>query len=104
MFGISASCYYYPYNLLLGKKVGNKIRSQYELNRKIVITITDVVAPIVLGGMITTTNFELTAFVILFMSLLQIIFSFFISPIENKNYKFTPIKSLKRIKILLMYL
>ena len=95
LFGISASCYYYPYNLLLGKKVGNKIRSQYELNRKIVITITDVVAPIVLGGMITTTNFELTAFVILFMSLLQIIFSFFISPIENKNYKFTPIKSLK---------
>ena len=95
LFGISASCYYYPYNLLLGKKVGNKIRSQYELDKNIVITITDIVTPIVLGGMITTTNFELTAFVILFMSLLQIVFSFFISPIENKNYKFTPIKSLK---------
>ena len=98
LFGISASCYYYPYNLLLGKKVKNKIRSQYELNKKIVIAITDIVTPIVLGGMITTTNFEFTAFIILFMSLLQIILSFCIRPIENKNYNFTPIKSLKVFK------
>lgn len=97
LYGFSAITYYYPHNLFIASKINNKERTEYEFKKKTISTITAIITPIILGGIITTTNFELTATIILFISLLQIILSFFIKPIENRNYKFTPIKSLKKV-------
>lgn len=97
LYGISAATYYYPYNLFLANKIKNCDRAEYEFKKKTISTITAIITPIILGSIITTTNFELTAIIILIISLIQIILSFFIKPVEDKNYKFTPIKSLKKL-------
>ena len=97
LYGFSLTTYYYPYNLFIANKVTNKERANYELKKQLSNTIIAILTPIILGGIITTANFQLTALIILFISLIQIILSFFIKPHENKNYKFTPIKSLKNL-------
>lgn len=97
LYGFSLITYYYPYNLFLANKVVNKERTNYELKKQLSNTTIAILTPIILGGIITTANFQLTAIIILFISLIQIILSFFIKPHENKNYKFTPIKSLKKL-------
>ena len=97
LYGFSLKKYYYPYNLFIANKVTNKERANYELKKQLSNTIIAILTPIILGGIITTANFQLTALIILFISLIQIILSFFIKPHENKNYKFTPIKSLKNL-------
>ena len=97
LYGFSLAVYYYPYNLFLANKVINKERTNYELKKQIVVTATAILTPIILGGIITTTTFQLTAIIILFISLIQIFLSFFIKPKENKNYEFTPIKSFKKM-------
>lgn len=94
---VAAIAYWYPYNLFISKAIKNKDREQYEVKRKTAHLIVNVLTPILLGGMITTTNFYLTAIVIAVISGLQIIASFFIKTIEKKNYEFTPIKSFKII-------
>ncbi len=96
LYGFSAIAYHYPYNLFITTKIKNYERTEYEFTRKTVSTLVSIITPFVLGSIITTTNFELTAIIILFISLLQIILSFVIKPIEDKNYQFTPIKSLKK--------
>lgn len=96
LYGFSAIAYHYPYNLFITTKIKNCERTEYEFTRKTVSTLVSIITPFVLGSIITTTNFELTAIIILFISLLQIILSFVIKPIEDKNYQFTPIKSLKK--------
>ena len=95
LYGFSAITYYYPYNLFIANKINNKERTNYEFKKKLVSTIIAIVVPIILGSIITTTNFELTAIIILFVSLVQIISSFFIKSVEYKNCNFTPIKSFK---------
>ena len=66
LYGISASCYYFPYNLFIINKVKNTERTNYMV--KLLITIT---------------NYILTAVIVLFISLIQIILSFFIT--DNHN-------------------
>lgn len=97
LYGFSLTTYYYPYNLFLTNKVNNKERTNYELKKQIVVTFVAILTPIILGGIITTSNFQLTAIIILIISFIQIILSLFIKVEDNKNYKFTPIKSLKKL-------
>ena len=95
LYGFSSIAYYYPYNLFVASKVNNIERTNYEFKKQTISTLTAILTPIIIGGIITTTNFQLTAIIILFASIIQIILSFFVSPIQDKNYKFTPLSSLK---------
>ena len=95
LYGTSMITYFYPYNLFLSDKVNNDIRAQYEFERKTIVTIVGILTPIMLGAIITTTNFELTAIIILIVSIIQIVISFFLKPTKYSNVKFTPFRSLK---------
>lgn len=97
LYGTSMITYFYPYNLFLSDKVSNDIRTQYEFKRKTIVTIVGILTPIILGTIITTTNFVLTAIIILIISFIQIVISFFIKPTTYKNVKFTPFRSLKKL-------
>lgn len=97
-YGFSAITYYFPYNLFISSKINNKDRANYEFKKKIVSTLVSILTPLILGSIINSTNFELTSILILIISVLQIIFSFFIKPYENKNYKFTLKKSYQQLK------
>ena len=61
---MSSCTYYYPYNLFASSKVKNVERDAYEMARKVLMTFVSIVIPILLGSIISTTNFHLTAVII----------------------------------------
>lgn len=83
LYGISASCYYFPYNLFIINKVKNTERTNYMVKLFITISVIGILFPIIFGSIITITNYILTAVIVLFISLIQIILSFFIT--DNHN-------------------
>ena len=97
LYGLSSYSYYFPYNLFASLKVKNVDRDSYEMKRQILMTTVNIVIPVLLGSIISTTNFQLTAIIILIVSILQIILSLLIEPIEMKNSKYTPFSSIKTL-------
>ena len=97
LYGLSSCSYYFPYNLFASLKVKNVDRDSYEMKRQILMTTVNIVIPVLLGSIISTTNFQLTAIIILIVSILQIILSLLIEPIEMKNSKYTPFSSIKTL-------
>lgn len=85
LYGISSSAYWFPYNLFVINKIDNDTRTEYTVKSKIVSSIVGVLCPILLGSIITVTNYELTAVIILFISLIQIILSFMLTPEQENN-------------------
>lgn len=83
LYGISASCYYFPYNLFIINKVKNTERTNYMVKLFITISVVGILFPIIFGSIITITNYILTAVIVLFISLIQIILSYFIT--DNHN-------------------
>lgn len=85
LYGISSSAYWFPYNLFVINKIDNNTRTEYTVKTKIVSSIVGVLCPILLGSIITVTNYELTAVIILFISLIQIILSFMLTSEQENN-------------------
>lgn len=88
LYGFSTSLYYLPFNLFIVNKIKNENRTRYETKNEIVASIINIVIPVLLGSIITVTNYRLTAFIILLISFVQIALSFFLKPIEETNEKF----------------
>lgn len=80
LYGISQSTYWFPYNLFLIDKIENSERTSYTVKKNLFVYSIGVLFPILLGTAITITNFELTATIILVISLVQIILSFMLTP------------------------
>lgn len=99
LYGISQSIYFFPYNLFVINKIDNSERTEYTVKKNIIISIIGIIFPVLLGTFITVTNFELTAFIILIISLIQIILSFMLTPEKNINNltKFDVIRKWKKI-------
>lgn len=85
LYGISSSVYWFPYNLFVINKIDNDYRTEYTVKSTIVSSIIGVLCPILLGSIITATNYELTAIIILFVSLIQIILSFLLTTEKENN-------------------
>ena len=81
LYGISQSVYWFPYNLFVIDKIENTERTK----KNLVVSSIGVLFPILLGTAITITNFELTAIIILAISLIQIILSFILTPDKHVN-------------------
>lgn len=89
LYGISSSAYWFSYNLFSINKIENIKRTEYTVKSKIVSSTIGIICPILLGTIITATNYELTAVIILFISIIQIILSFVLTPDkENELPKF----------------
>lgn len=99
LYGISSSAYWFPYNLFVINKIDNNYRTEYTVKSKIISSIIGVLCPIILGSIITVTNYELTAIIILFISLIQIILSFILtSEKESDLPKFNLKKTWNKLK------
>ena len=94
LYGISQSTYWFPYNLFVINKIDNQERTNYTVKKNIIVSTVGVLCPILLGTIITATNFELTAIII------QIVLSFMLTPEKNINTlkKYNLLDSLKRIR------
>ena len=99
LYGISSSAYWFPYNLFVINKIDNNERTEYTVKSKIVSSIIGIACPILLGSIITVANYELTAIIILFISLIQIILSFLLTPEKENNLpKFNLKKAWQKLK------
>lgn len=105
LYGVSSSIYWFSYNLFVINKIDNERRTEYTVKSKIISSIIGVLCPIVLGSIITVTNYELTAIIILIISIVQIILSFMLSPDNKTNLSkfnarqtFDKLKSNKQIR------
>ncbi len=100
LYGISQSTYWFPYNLFVIDKVENSERTSYTVKKNLIVYSIGVLFPIILGTTITITNFELTAIIILIISLIQIILSFMLTPDKNvsKLKKYNMIETWNKIK------
>lgn len=99
LYGISSSAYWFPYNLFVINKIDNSYRTEYTVKSKIVSSIIGVLFPILLGSIITATNYELTAVIILFISLVQIILSFLLTrDLKDNLSKFNLKNTWKKLK------
>ena len=68
-----------------------------EFKKKSLQSIIGIVIPVLLGSIISTTNFRLTAIIVLIISVIQIILSLLIKPLEDVD---DVIKSLKDYLVL----
>lgn len=99
LYGISSSAYWFSYNLFVINKVDNKKRTEYTVKSKIVSSIIGILCPIILGSIITVTNYELTAVIILIVSIIQIVLSFMLlSENETNLPKFNIRESWNKLK------
>ena len=99
LYGLSASVYWFPYNLFVINKVDNKDRTKFTVKLQIISSITGIVCPLILGSIISVTNYELTAIIILIISLIQIILSFLLTKDEQTDLpKFDLIKTCKKLR------
>lgn len=74
--GISMATYWYPYNLFVTNKIDNKDRIKFTVTSNTVSSIVGVITPLILGTIITSSNFKLTSIIIAFLSGVIIILSF----------------------------
>lgn len=99
LYGVSNGIYYFPYNLFVINKVDNKNRTTYMVKSKVVSSVIGILCPILLGSIITITNYELTAIIIAIISSIQILLSFLIKKEKDTNLsKFNLIKTWKHLK------
>lgn len=98
IYGISSATYWTPLGLFLINKVKNEKRMSYETKNQMVKTIFKIGIPILLGGMITISNYYMTAIIVLILSIIQIIFSFWLKPLEDTYQKFDIKKAWNKIK------
>ena len=100
LYGISQSTYWFPYNLFVINKVENSERTSYTVKKNLIVYSIGVLFPIILGTAITITNFELTAIVILVISVVQIILSFMFTPDNSvsKLKKYNMVETWNKIK------
>ena len=99
LYGISSSAYWFSYNLFVINKIDNERRTEYTVKSKIISSIIGVLCPIILGSIITVTNYELTGIIILVISIIQIILSFMLSPDNETNLsKFNAKQTLNKLK------
>jgi len=85
LYGISSGLYWLPYNLFSINKIDNQNRTRYMVKQKSITLLVGILCPILLGGIITATNYELTAIIIFFISIIQIVLSFILKPEENQS-------------------
>ena len=99
LYGLSSSAYWFSYNLFVINKIDNGNRTEFTVKNKNISSIIGVLFPIILGSIISVTNYELTAVIILIISAIQIILSFMLSPDNETNLpKFNVKETWKKLK------
>ena len=99
LFGTSSSAYWFSYNLFAINKIDNKNRTDFTVKTKNISSIIGIIFPIILGSLITVTNYELTAVIVLIISAIQIMLSLMLSPDRETDLpRFNIKKTLKQLK------
>lgn len=95
-YGLSTATFYLPFNRFNVNVVENKDRSLFETKKLAVTSIINILIPVCLGTMITVTNYILTATIILIVSFIEFICSFYVVQIPVKQRNYNLLKTMKK--------
>lgn len=99
LYGISCGSYWFPCNMFAINKVDNSARTDFTVKSRIATSIVGILCPILLGGIISVTNYILTAFIVLVISFMQILLSFVLTPdLDNDLPKYSLCETWKKLK------
>ena len=99
--GISVETWSFPLNLFSSTLVSNDEKNSYIVYRTMFTNLSKGLVPFLLGTIISIKSFEITAIIILMLSILQIILSFelkYEKPDKQVNIKLNIIEECKKIK------
>lgn len=98
LHGFAESCYWCSYNLMKNELVSKHAVVRYSGLQHIICEITNIVVPIVLGGIINSAQFEVCARIVFVIAILELVFSSFIKSKRPENSGFNLKGFLKDIK------
>ena len=98
LHGFSAALFWLPFNIYTAKCVNNHDRTSFEVKKKIVMTSIAILGPLLLGALITSTDFIFTAVLVSVISLVQIFLSFFLKHLPVNNTSFDMMAAIKRFR------
>ncbi len=95
-YGFSSMFLNLPFNLYHTDVVQNSDRASFEFKMNVIKIFVSVFTPAFLGFLISTTNYQLTALVILIFSFIQIVASFYLKPLPKSDNVYDLLGSLKK--------
>lgn len=95
LYGFSSMFYHLPFNLYHTDCVENFQRNDFEFKMNVAKNFINIFIPILLGTIITITNYQLTALIILVFSIIQIIASFYLKPLPKSDYQYHLFRTFK---------
>lgn len=84
-YAIATSFYWLPFNALFQRKVTNKKRATFIARFQTVSYLVDIIAPVLLGGLISTTNYITATLAVLVVASIQIVLSLAITPFKKSQ-------------------
>lgn len=87
LYGIGASMYHLPMNLMVGEKVDSKIMGYFVGTRTAINYTVRTIAPVLLGVFIDVGSFIEVSYVILALAMLEFILSFFLTASRHRTRK-----------------
>lgn len=96
VYGFSSMFYHLPFNLYHTDCVENSERNDFEFKINAAKNLLSILVPFLLGAIITTTNYQLTAIIILMFSVTQIVSSFYLKALPASDNKYDLFGALKK--------
>ena len=89
LHGFSEACYWTSYNLMKNELVSKHAVAKYSGLQYTINEITNIVAPIVLGGIIDSSKFSTCAYIVVAIGIIELILSIFIKSRRPENSGFS---------------
>lgn len=98
ILGIAETTYWGPCDNLVGLVTNSKNRTKYTANKKIFRTILKIIIPVILGTSIDLLSFYKVSTYVLTLTIIQVVFSFFVNVKSTNSSKLQMKKFLKSLK------
>lgn len=95
-YGFSSMFLNLPFNLYHTDVVQNSERVGFEFKINVIKNFISVLAPTMLGFLISVTNYQLTALIILIFSVIQIVAFFYLKPLPKSDNVYDLVGSFKK--------
>lgn len=98
LYGFSTTLFFIPYNMISSNTIENSDRTTFEARKSIIKGTIGITVPIILGTLITTTNYQITAIIVLIISAIQIVASFYFEPLPNNRKPYNLVSAFSKFK------
>lgn len=88
LHGFSEACYWSSYNLMKNELVSRHVIAKYSGLQYTLVEITNILVPIILGGIIDSSKFSTCAYIVVVIAIIELVLSIFIKSKRPENSSF----------------